>query len=165
MKKIALFLMLLIPILVVNAQKSRREIKAEKEAQLKEQTKKLIESKNFAFVPHLALPAIGRPISITSYSVKLKGDTVVSYLPFYGRAYTADYGSTSSPFDFSLKSEESKTNSNGENYEFFYQIKKESDNITYHFLIFENGSGTLNVNSTNRQSISFRGRIEEIKKE
>jgi len=169
MKKVALLLMLLIPVLGVNAQKSdkksRKEIRAEKEALLKEQTQKLIENKNFEFIPDHAIPTRGRSVSISNFSVKVKGDTIVSYLPYYGRAYSVDYGSNSSPFDFTLVSEESNFSSNDKYNELKYMVKKGSDSLTYRFKIFEYGSSSLDVNSTNRQPISFRGQVEEIKNE
>jgi len=168
MKNVVLLLVILFSAFVVNAQeaekKSRKELKAEREALQVELTQKMIESKRFEFIPDRAYTARGKSVSITSYSVELKGDTIVSYLPFYGRAYVADYGSTSSPFNFTSTIDSYKEPDVKKGHQIELEVKQGSDNLTYRFLIFENGSTSLDINSTNRQTMSYSGRIEEIKK-
>lgn len=166
MKKHILLITLLFLAFAVNAQeqkqKSRKEIKAEREAKLIEQTKQLIESKTFRFTPDRAYPTKGRSISITNFDVLLKSDTIVSYLPYYGRAYVAEYGSTSSPFDFTapVKDLEETTTKQGAQV-IKLKVENGNDQITYRFEIFKTGSTSLDVISTNRQSISFSGYIEK----
>ena len=167
MKNFVLLLIVLLSATTINAQeqqkKSRKEIRAEKKAALIEQTKKLVESKNFEFVAQRAMPTGGKTISITSFGAQLKGDTIDSYLPYYGRAYTADYGSSTSPLNFTSPIENYSETKNKKGYQIEFKARRGTDNITYHFQIFEDGSASLNINSTNRQPISFSGRIEEIK--
>jgi hypothetical protein len=77
----------------------------------KGQVKSFIESKEFTFKARTVLPMTGgsRPLS-TEYDMRFLGDSIVSYLPYFGRAYTATLGSetggiefTSTKFDYKSK--------------------------------------------------------------
>ena len=40
-----------------------------------------------------AVPMAGRSVNLTSpYSLEIHGDSILSYLPYFGRAYSAPYG-------------------------------------------------------------------------
>ena len=167
MKKLIFLFIVLLTVPNIIAQKadkkSRKEIKAEKKVLLKEKIQKIVDSKTFEFIPNTALPARGRSISISQFNLQLKNDTLTSYLPYYGRAYTADYGSTSSPLNFEGVIENYEKTRGKKNYNVQFNVKNKSDNLVYRFQIFDNGSTSLNVQSVNRQSISFNGYIEELK--
>ncbi|MGZ5191332.1 MAG: DUF4251 domain-containing protein, partial [Flavisolibacter sp.] len=78
----------------------------------KARTKELVESKTFIFKVQTVMPSGTFNVQVTSdYDIKLNGDSLVTYLPYFGRAYTApDYGQagginfTSTEFQYSLKS-------------------------------------------------------------
>ena len=54
---------------------------------------KLIESENYKIDVNTAMPMRGRSIPLTSsYSLTIRNDSVISYLPYYGRAYSIPYG-------------------------------------------------------------------------
>lgn len=167
MKKLTILLILLGSVITLYAQnedkKSRKEIKAEKEAQIKVQVKQMIEDRKFEFVPRTALPSSGKSISINSYNVQITGDDLVSYLPYYGRAYSASYGSTTSPLNVEGVIENYTEKKVKEKYKIEFNVKSDGDDLFYSFQIFENGSASLNVRSNYRQPISFNGQIEEIK--
>ncbi len=88
-----------------------------------------------------------------------------SYLPYFGRAYSVQFNSTNIGFDF--------TSTN-----FDYQIipqqkggwdilirpKDQNDNQQFSFVIFNNGSASLNITSVNRSPISYEGYITERKR-
>jgi hypothetical protein len=164
MKKLTFLLVVLLVVLNVNAQntdkKSRKEMKAEKAAQQKELIKKIIESKSYKFIAEQAVPSRGRSISITRYNVEFKGDTVISYLPYYGRAYTANIGSSSSPYDFTAVAEDYTESETKKGYKVEFRIRQGAESISYNFEIFPGGSATLIVTSSSRQPITYYGRIE-----
>src|SRR5262245_23382147 len=63
--------------------------------------KTCVDSKQFIFHPQTALSASGRGRQLTSeYDLRVIGDSLVSNLPFYGRAYSATYGSSDGGFNF-----------------------------------------------------------------
>ncbi len=59
---------------------------------------KIAESGNYTFVANIALPMSGRSINLSStYFLKVRKDTIESYLPYYGRAYVAPAFSDEGP--------------------------------------------------------------------
>ena len=52
-----------------------------------------IKTKEFVFKAQTVLPMTGMSRQLTSeYDVRFLGDSVVAYLPYFGRAYSAGYG-------------------------------------------------------------------------
>ena len=141
--------------------KSRKEIKAEKNAKLIEETTKLVESKNFVFKARSANPMGARSVNLTTdYDVHIQNDSVYCYLPYYGRAYTAAYGGES-PMNFQLPLTDYSSEKTKKGYNVKFTVKNGTDRINFSFQIMETGSTTLQVNSTNRQAISYFGSIEK----
>ena len=162
-------MILLVSFLSVNAQdtakKSRKERKAEKEAKKIEKIKHLINSKTFVFDATHVMPMGGGTKYLNyDYDVKIEKDTVDSYLPFYGVAYYTDYNPTHSAFDFKKPVEEYKMEKEKDGYMIDIATRNGMDHINYTFHISELGFATLHVTSTNRQSISYYGTINEIEK-
>jgi hypothetical protein len=168
MKTLIMMALLAICTVFVNAQetekKSKKELKAEKEAKQIEETKALVESKMFVFDARTANPMKGRSINLTSeYDVKITKDSIFSYMPYYGVAYTASYGGTDSPMIFNKPFETFNMEKTKNGYMVKVSAKNGNDSLEYTFHISETGSTTLNISSMNRQSISYYGNIEKIK--
>lgn len=158
MRKVRLFLLVGIVLLaggqsLFSRNKSGQE---EKEKQIKE----LIDSKRYKIDVNRALPMRGQSISLSSaYSLELRGDSAVSYLPYYGVAYSAPYGGGDG-----LRFEESITD-----YSFSYnkkgtaQIKfvaRTADDVyKFYTQIFPNGTATIQVTPVNKQGITFYGEL------
>jgi len=171
MKYIIVILVLVLALNNVSAQettkKSRKELKAEKLSKQKEAIKKLIENKSFVFDARTAFSSTLGNINITSpYNVKIDNDSIYSYLPYYGRAYSVEYGSNKSPMIFDLPIEDlsiTKKTKNG--YQVHAKVKKGMDYINFYFDISETGLTTLTVDSSNRLVISYYGDIAVIKEQ
>lgn len=164
MKNLMIICILILSVSIVNAQekKSRKQIKAEKEAKLIEQTHILIDQGMWEFDATRMLPARGKSKILTSdYSVIYAKNKVDSYLPYFGRAYSVDYGSTDSPLTFKspVKDYTVKPGKKG-GYIIKFSAKNKSDKIDFILNISSNGSASLSVNSTNRETISFSGEIK-----
>ena len=169
MKNIIFLLIFLIPPLIVNAQedsqKSRKEKKAEKEAKKAEKVKNLLNDKTFVFNATHMMPMGGGSMYLNyDYDVTVKNDTVVSYLPYFGRAYHVEYGARNLGFDFTQPVEEYKMEKKDDGYIVEFKVKNGMDVVNFTFHISELGYTTLNVNSTHRQAISYYGMIDEIEK-
>lgn len=169
MKNIFLILILLISSLSINAQdvtkNSRKELRAERQVQKIKEIRSLLENKTFVFNATHASPMGGGSVDLSYYfDVKIKGDTVFSYLPFYGVAYHVDYGSLKSPFDFVKPIEKFSSQKNKNGYQIAFEASNGNDHINFNFQISDLGFATLNVTSTNRQFISFYGIIDKIEK-
>lgn len=126
---------------------------------------KLVTSKRFNFIAQSALPLSGRSVNLTSaYDLTINGDSLVSDLPYFGRAFiaplNADDGGihfTSTNFTYSL-TERKKGGWN------LLIEPKDSKNVRQlNLTISETGNSSLQVTSDDRQSISYNGYITEGK--
>lgn len=130
-----------------------------------QEVKQAIADERWIFIANQAMPQNGRSrILTTRYTIVCKKDTLISALPYFGRAYTAPIGETASPLDFTsanftlAKNEDKKGRWN--------ITIKPNDNRevqSYNFTLFTNGSAQLNVQMTNRSAISFSGTVAPIK--
>lgn len=124
-----------------------------------------IETKNFIFKASSATPQRGRMRQLTSeYEVVVRPDTIISFLPYFGRAFTApinpsDGGIKFTSTDFTYAAGEKKKR----RWEIQINPKDVPDVTTLYLTIFDNGSASLRVNSINRTPISFNGYVEEGK--
>lgn len=125
----------------------------------------LIESKNYVFKAESVSPPRGRFRQLTSeYDLVVSGDTVIAFLPYFGRAYSAPINPseggikfTSSDFEYKVEKKKKR------GWEIFIKPKDVSDGQELYLTIFDNNRATLRVNSVNRESISFNGYIMEGK--
>jgi hypothetical protein len=162
MKSLILAFVLTTLFITMYAQESTKQSrKEEKKAEQIIKINNLIESKTFAFNAHRVIPMCGDAISLEYlYFVKVNNSTISSYLPFYG--FESEYSIDNTPFDFtktfynySNKKEQSK-------YVINFNVPVENDNFNYYFRITELGYTYLKITSTERQTISFMGIIDEI---
>lgn len=166
LKKIAILLaFVFIGINMVSAQNTRKDRKAAHVAEIKG----LIESQNFVFDANFVNPSRGSGRSLTSeYDLTVTKDTIIAYLPYFGRAYTAPpYGSieggikfTNTHFTYAMKP--------GKKSGWAITIKPTNKNISdwrdvqsMYLTISEDGYASLQVISSNREPISFNGTIEK----
>jgi hypothetical protein len=130
----------------------------------KSTVQRLLQSKEFTFKAQTALPMAGAAKPLTyDYEVKFLGDSINSYLPYFGRAYAAVYPGeggisfTSTKFDYNYKQK-------GENrWDIVVKPKDTRDVREFNFTVYDNGSAYLQVFSNNRQPISYNGYITERK--
>ena len=135
--------------------------KKEKKEQKKEAVKKLIESENYKIDVNTAMPMRGRSIPLTSsYSLTIRNDSVISYLPYYGRAYSIPYGGGDGlNFKAILKEYNVEMDKKG-NAVIKFVARNPEDRYEFRAKVYTNGEASINVNMQNRQSISFQGELE-----
>ena len=138
-----------IPTLSAQTKKEKKELK-------KQAVEKLITSGKYKIDVNRALPARGRSVMLTSpYSVEIRNDSIISHLPYYGRAYSIPYGGGEG-LNFKAPLTDYKLDWD----------KKGTAKIKFDFDIdiFSNGSSTIFVNMQNRQSINFQGEVDMTEK-
>jgi len=153
--KIFLFIVFVFFIGTVHAQDKEADIKS------------LIESKRFVFKAQTVLPPSMplRQLTGDNYDLKILGDSLISYLPYFGRAYTAPspgttggYNFTSTKFDYTAK-----TRKKG-GWDIVLKPTDVTDFREFDLTVSKNGTASLRALSNNRQLISYNGYIDEVAK-
>ena len=135
------------PTLSAQTKKEKKELK-------KQAVEKLVTSGKYKINVNRALPARGRSVTLTSpYSVEIRNDSVISYLPYYGRAYSIPYGGGEG-LNFKAPLTDYKLA------KIKFSARSEEDRFDFSIDVFSNGSSSIFVNMQNRQSISFQGELD-----
>lgn len=125
--------------------------------------KDLVESQSYVFKAQTALPLGGRVRNLTSdYDLRVSKAEIKSYLPYYGRAYSAPMDPTKNVLEFSSK-DFSYTMTPGKKDGWTVTIKPNDyrDVQQMTLTISSKGYATLQVTSRDRQAISFNGVIAD----
>lgn len=166
MKNSLLVAILMVSVITVNGnekKEARKQKKAEKEAELIEQTKHIVEEESWYFDATQMMPSMGQSRSIMDYSVVIKDGKLYSYLPYQGRAYSGAYGGTDSPLIFEAPVEEYTVSDDKKGgYIIKIKAKNKSETIDYIFHVSSKGSVSLSAQSTNRAHISYHGNLIPI---
>ena len=126
--------------------------------------KDAVESKSYIFRATMVFPQGMNSRTLTpGYDLIISGDTVTSYLPYFGRAYTAPVGKNDGGLKFTLVKPAYTMENDGKKYVIKIVPENKADVQELDLTVFENGRASLIVLSTNRQTISFDGHIEKGK--
>ncbi len=151
---ICLFIVLLVNILPINAQS-----KKQKKEELRQAIKELVEAQKIKVNVNTAYPMRGQSINLTSnYSVEVRNDSIFSYLPYYGVAYSVLYGGNSMGLIFNEKLTDYQLSYNSKGTaNIRFKTHTDEDSFVYWLSIYTSGSVNINITPNNRQSISFQG--------
>lgn len=140
-----------------------QSLSAQEKDETAEPVKALIERGEYTVDVVRALPMSGRAVNLTSpYSLTVKGDSVYSHLPYFGRAYSAPYGGGDGlSFQKPIVNKQVSFDEKGKA-TIRFESRSDDDRYAFQIQIFSNGSATLFVQPTNKQSITYHGdlRIE-----
>ncbi len=144
--------------------KESKAAKNEKRAQQYEKISAMIESGNYVYEVQSVNPTGGRTIQTTSmYTMKATDGTFEADLPFFGRAYQADYGGDGGiKFNGEPENLEIQKDANKYTISVSFTIKQPSDWFKVNLAVGSSGYGTLNITSQKRQPISYYGFISEV---
>ena len=93
------------------------------------------------------------------YSVEVRNDSLISYLPYFGKAYDVPYGGGKGlNFSERIGSYQEGRKSNGRRC-IEIGVRNDEDTYLYTIEVFENGSSTIRVQSRQRESISYSGEM------
>jgi|SRR5450755_612793 Domain of unknown function (DUF4251) len=139
------------------AQTDAAQEKIDKHTQLKS----LIDSKKYHFHALSVTPMRGGTRQLTSeYGFKIDNDSLSVFLPYFGRAYSVDYGSTDLSIRFRTKefSYVADTTKKG-GWEITIIPKGQANANKIYMSVTSSGYCNVQVNSNNRDPISFYGNI------
>jgi len=150
----------------------------------KETTLKIVADKNYTFVANTAMPMSNNDISRvlammpgsqgggsinltgSQYDVRVTKDSVVAYLPYYGRSFQAPMDPTQGGIKFTSK-DFTYTESKNKKGSYTIQINTKDvkrENYRFTINISTNGYASLTASSMNKQPIIFNGYLDEPKK-
>jgi hypothetical protein len=132
---------------------------------------KMLNERDYIFKANFVNPQRGAGHALTSdYDLSVSKDSIIAYLPYFGRAYMADYGSTDGGIKFTWTHFDYKvTNSKngGRDILIIPKDKNISDAKAVQSVrlnVSSDGYASLQVISVNRDPISFDGVVEEKRK-
>ena len=156
-KRLCMLLLACIIALGAAAQNKKKEREAKKMAEVKA----LVDSDNYVFHADFANPMRGGNISLTSeYDLRVSKDTLIAYLPYYGRAYQAPIDPMDGGIHFtSTHFTYNKSGGTDKGWEIYIK-PNEAKGVEKIFLsISVDGYATLRITNTNRDPISYQGYI------
>lgn len=102
----------------------------------------------------------------SNYDLTVTPDSLVSYLPYFGRSYDPKIGGLTDDNGIKFKSKKFKYKATARKkggWSITMDPKDIKDSYNLGLLVTESGYATLTVNSSTQQSISFNGYLEEPK--
>ena len=121
-----------------------------------------IEQQQFIFRAQTAMPMKGRSINLTtSYDLRVTTDSLISYLPYFGRAYTAPINPSEAGLQFTSVNFEYNARFRKKKWEVTMRPRDYLDIQELSLTVFSNGRASLRVTSNSRQPITFDGYLVE----
>ena len=142
----------------------QRLTSAEREArqqQVAQMVADSLEGAHFKVVFDYVIPTRMQPRHLTTpYEVRVKGDTLNSYLPYFGVVYQVPYGGGEGLiFDAHIDGYQCHKVKR-DMYRVEIYMNRREDSYVYTFDIFDNGHADLKVSCRNRDFISYRGQMD-----
>lgn len=125
---------------------------------------KAVETRQYVFIAERANPSIGgNRILSPGYDLTINKDTVISYLPFFGRAYSAPIDPSEAGIKFKTSSFDYKiTNRKKGGWDVTIRPTDVRAASALSLTIFANGYATLQVRGNNRSVMTFQGRVTPL---
>jgi len=94
------------------------------------------------------------------YSVEVRNDSLISYLPYFGRAYNVPYGGGKGlNFSAPIGNYQEYMMRNGRRH-IEIGVTNEEDTYLYTIEVFDNGNSSVEVRARQRERISYSGNVE-----
>ena len=131
------------------------------EAEKTQIVENLLNGKNYRVTVDRGYPQGGRSFSINQeYYLEVKNDSVNSYLPYRGVAYSVPYGGGEGLiFKGKIENYIQSPMERGK-IDIKFEVRNEEDRYEYSLNIFNNGSANIFVQPIKRQSITFSGLLD-----
>ena len=152
---------IIVTILCVACATTNRKQNDRKKLEKSELISKAICNRDFKINVQTAHPTRGMSVTLTAdFNIRVKSDSVVSYLPYFGRAYNVPYGGGKA-LNFSGVTQDYKiTQPKRDKMHMEFSVKNEEDMYKFYIDVFDNGKASINVMPQQRERISFNGEIE-----
>lgn len=135
--------------------------RAERDAKTALAVEKALAERHYKVAISMMNPRRGKAVHVSpDFSLEVKGDTLVSYLPYFGRAYSVPYGGGKG-LNFTAPISEYHA-AKGRHGTTLVTLKAINEEDTYSFRleVFDNGSTTIDLSAQQREPISYSGQME-----
>ena len=136
------------------------EEKAAQMAELSANVTNALNNRDFKIAIDRMYPMRGSSRHVTyGYSVEVRNDTLISYLPYFGRAYNVPYGGGKGlNFTAPIGSYQEFMKRNGQRH---IEIGVTNDEDTYFYTIevFDYGNSSVDVRARQRERITYSGNV------
>ncbi len=166
MKKILFFAVTALLFAACATTKLTPEEKAAQRKAKQEEMLQLINSRHFVTpmrVMHSNM--VGSKTIDFGYGVTVKGDTIISYLPYMGRAHNLAYGNDEGLNFVGTITEYRIERSMKDAYTVQLLAASPNTLYIYTFLVYDDGNVQLSVTSRDKEAIGFNGSIEPLKED
>ena len=137
-----------------------REERAQREAREAQMVNENLKAGDFRIDIDRMYPLRGGSQHVSNYSLSLKDGVLNSHLPFIGQAWRVPYGGGHAlNFTAEIGSYDVVRTRDG-GYEVRIYVKTDEDQHVYTLTVFDNGRASLDVQSQNRERISFSGLMD-----
>ena len=160
MKKIFVSMVLVCLALVMLSGCATSEERAARAAEQKKKVVKALTERNYKISVDRMYMSRGGSKSVSyGYSVEVRNDSLISYLPYFGRAYSVPYGGGKGlNFSERIGSYSEFMEKNGKRH-IEIGLKNEEDTYLYTIEVFDNGKSSIDVQSRQRERISYSGDV------
>lgn len=137
------------------------EERAARAAEQAAKVTKALEARDYKIAVNRMYPMKGSSRSVSyGYSVEVRNDSLISYLPYFGGAYNVPYGGGKGlNFSERIGSYRESQKKNGER-QIEINVTNEEDTYIYLIKVFSNGNSSIDVTSRQRDHISYSGELE-----
>ena len=123
--------------------------------------KRALAERNYKIGVNFMYPMKGGSKRVSyGYSVEVRNDSLISYLPYFGQAYSLPYGGGKGlNFSERIGSYQESQDKKGQQ-RIEISVKNDEDTYLYMIEVFENGNSSISVRCTTRDRISYSGEME-----
>ena len=127
-------------------------------AELTKKVNAALDDRHYTINIRTMSPMRGPTRTVTNpWTVEVKGDTLVSYLPYIGRAYNVPYGGGKG-LNFSAPIADYQETVGAKNIRHIrLTVNNDEDSYLYTFAVYDNGNTSIDIQSKERDAISFSG--------
>jgi hypothetical protein len=148
--------------MVLTAVRCSNEVYAQNKTEDEAVVSRIVSEQKYIFKAQTVMPTTGRTRQLNdNYDVSISKDSVSSWLPYFGRAFSAPMDPTRGGIQFTSTDFEYSSAQRNDGWDITIKPKDTRDVQQLFFTIFKNGTATLRVSSISRQPISFGGHIVE----
>ncbi len=131
---------------------------ASRAAEKKRKVLAALDAQDYKIEVQMMYPPRGIARNVTyGYSLEVRNDSLISYLPYFGRAYDVPYGGGKGlNFSARITSYQEYAGKKGQ-HKIEIGTENEEDKYLYYVEVFENGNATIDVMAQKRERISYSG--------